>query len=159
MRSCRNIWGFWKKSQRWLNNDLRESAVMEKDEAVSWLKQRICGWLREVVENGGCWGWWSQTLLRLYTVWQVKFQKCVNDCFDVWSSFLYIPSSYQYIQHIECRVWNWMEYFLLCLCIVWKHIVYCLEHDYIYWQLASCFYSLLSPVGHQYSIFKEGKMQ
>jgi hypothetical protein len=38
-----------------LNNVLRESAVMKKDEAVSWLQQRICGWFREVVETGGCW--------------------------------------------------------------------------------------------------------
>ena len=67
-------------------------AVMKKDEAVSWLQQRICGWYREVVVNGGCWGWWNQTLLRLYTLWQLKFKKCVNDSFDVWSSFLYTRS-------------------------------------------------------------------
>jgi hypothetical protein len=35
---------------------LWESAVMKKDEAVSWLQQRICGWFREVMVNGGCWG-------------------------------------------------------------------------------------------------------
>jgi len=28
----------------------------EKNEAVSWLQQRICGWFREVVVYGGCWG-------------------------------------------------------------------------------------------------------
>ena len=86
----------------------------------------------------GVGGWWILTLLRLYTHWQVKFQKCVNDCFDVWSSFLYIPPSYQYIQDIEC-------------------IVYCLEHDYLYLELASCFCSLRSKLGHQYSILKKVK--
>jgi len=39
----------------------------------------------------------------------VKFQESVNDSYDAWSSFLYIPYSYQYIQHIECRVRNWMD--------------------------------------------------
>jgi hypothetical protein len=29
---------------------------MKKDEAVSWLQQRICGWFREFVVNGGFWG-------------------------------------------------------------------------------------------------------
>jgi hypothetical protein len=92
----------------------------------------------EKLRMEGVGGWWSQTLLRLYTLWQVKFQKCVNDCFDVWSSFLYIPPSYQYIQDIEC-------------------IVYCLEHDYLYLELASYFCSLRSKLGHQYSILKKVK--
>ena len=135
---------------------------------LSWKKKikQFPGCSRESVGGSeklwwmeGVGGWWSQTLLRFYTVWQVKFQKCVNDCSDVWSSFLYIPSSYQYIQHIECRVWNWMEYFLLCLCFVCERIVYCLEHDYLYLVLASSFCSWRSTLGHQYSILKEGKMK
>jgi len=28
---------------------------MKKGEAGSWQQQRICGWFREVVVNGGCW--------------------------------------------------------------------------------------------------------
>jgi hypothetical protein len=78
----------------------------------------------------------------------------------VWSSFLYIPYSYLYIQQIGCRVGNWMEYFLLCLCSVWKHIVYCpSEHNYLYLETASCFCSLWPLLGQQCSILKEGKMQ
>jgi hypothetical protein len=49
-------------------------------------------------------GRWSQALLRMHAIWQVKFQECKNDSYDAWSSFLYIPYSYQYIQHIEYRV-------------------------------------------------------
>jgi hypothetical protein len=109
--------------------------------------------------TGGCWEEVEPGLLRLYAFWQVRFQKCVNDSYDAWSSFLYIPHTYQYIQHIECGVWSWMQYFLLCLCSVWKHIVCCLsEHNYLYLETASCFCSLQPPFGHQYSILKEGKM-
>jgi len=28
-------------------------------------------------------GRWKQALLRLYAFWQVKFQECVNDSYDV----------------------------------------------------------------------------
>jgi len=35
---------------------LWQSAVMTKGGAGSWQQQRICGWFREVVVNGGCWG-------------------------------------------------------------------------------------------------------
>jgi hypothetical protein len=85
---------------------LWESAVMKKGEAGSWLMQRICGWFREVGRMEGCGGGgkWSQTLLRVYALWQVKYQECVNDSYYVSSSFLYISYSYQYIQHMECRV-------------------------------------------------------
>ena len=39
-------------------------------------------------------GRWSQALLRLNALWQVQLQECVNDCYDVWSSFHYIPHSH-----------------------------------------------------------------
>jgi hypothetical protein len=89
---------------------LWKSAVMKKDEVGSWKQQRICGWFREVAVNGGCWGWgwgrWSQALFRLYAFWELKVQESVNDSYYVWSSFLYIPYSYLYIQQIGCRVGN-----------------------------------------------------
>jgi hypothetical protein len=49
---------------------------------------------------------WSQALLMLYTFWQVKIEKYVNDSYVVWSSSLYIPYPNQYIQHTEYRVRN-----------------------------------------------------
>jgi hypothetical protein len=55
-----------------------ESAVMEKCEAGSWQQQRICGWFREDELNGGYWGEVEPGLLRLYTLWQLKCQECVN---------------------------------------------------------------------------------
>jgi len=48
----------------------------------------------------------EQGLLRLYAFWQLQFQECVNDSYDVWSSFVYVPYSHHYIQHIKCRVCN-----------------------------------------------------
>jgi hypothetical protein len=148
-----------------------ESAVMKRGEAGSWQQQRICGQFREFAWMDGVGGRWSHALLRLYAFWQVEFQECVNDSYDVQSSSHYIPNSYDvrlpshyipnsydvwspshyipnsygvqssshympyshhYIQHIKCRVWNWMQYFMLCLCSVWKHIVYWhSEHSYL----------------------------
>jgi hypothetical protein len=69
-----------------------------------------------MIEFKGDWwgGGWSQALLRVWSSWQVKYQS-VNDSYDVWSSFLYLPYSCQYIQHIECRVRNSVESFPLCL--------------------------------------------
>jgi len=63
-----------------------------------WVVQRSCGECRVLG------GQWSQALLRLYAFWELKYQESVNDSYDVWSSFLYIPYSSQCIQHIECRV-------------------------------------------------------
>jgi hypothetical protein len=133
-----------------------EFAVMKKGEAVSWRQQqRICGWFREVGWMEGGEGRWSQALLRLYAFWQVQFEECVNDSYDVWSSFHYIPYSPHYILHIICRVWNWMEYLLLCLWSVWKHIIYWQSgHSYLYWETTSYFCSLWPSSGHLYSILK-----
>ena len=103
---------------------------------------------------------WGGALFRLYALLQVKFQECVNDSYDAWSSFLYVSNSRQYIQHFECRVRSSMEYFRLWLCSVWKHTVYCRsEHNYLYLETASCLFSLWPPSGHQYCILKEAKMQ
>jgi hypothetical protein len=101
---------------------LWQSAVMKKDEAVSWLQQRICGWFREVGRVEGAGGSRSQALLRLYAFWQVKYQECVLDSCDVWSSFLYMPCSHQYIQHIESSTSR-------CVCAVFENILctVCLE--------------------------------
>jgi len=63
-----------------------------------WVVQRCCGEWWVLVGSG------ARLCLGYNTFWQVKFQECVNDSYYVWSSFLYISYSYQYIQHIECRV-------------------------------------------------------
>ena len=57
------------------------------------------GWFREFGWMEGVWGRRSQALLRLYAIWQVQFQECVDDSYDVWSTFHYIPYFHQYIQH------------------------------------------------------------
>ena len=51
-------------------------------------------------------GSWSQALLGLYASWQVQFQECVNDSYDVWASFHYIPYLHHYIQTLnaECEI-------------------------------------------------------
>jgi hypothetical protein len=130
----------------------------KKGEAHSWQQPRICGWFREFRWLLGVGVRGNQALLRLYAFWQVKFQECVNDSYNSWSSFICIPCSHQYIPRTECRVRNWMQYFLLCSCSVWKHTVYCLsEQNYLYLDTASCFYRLWPPLGQQYSILKTVK--
>jgi len=62
---------------------------MKKGEAVSWQQQRICGCFREVVWMKGVEGRWSQALIMLCAFWQVQFQECVNDSYDIWSSIVY----------------------------------------------------------------------
>jgi hypothetical protein len=118
-----------------------EFAVMKKGESGSWQQQRIYGWFRELGWMEGVGGRWSQDLLRLYAFWQVQFQDCVNDSYEVWSAFHYIPYSHQYIQHIKFRVWNWSTF--RCVCEVFDDIIYSRsEHSYLCLETASYFCSL-----------------
>jgi len=41
------------------------------------------GWFREFGGMEGVWGRRSQALLRRYAIWQVHFQECVDDSYDV----------------------------------------------------------------------------
>ena len=71
-------------------------------------------------------------------------------------SFIYpLPINIFSTLNAECENGVLPVVFVHCV----KSIVYCLEHDYLYLELASCFCSLRSTLCHQYSILKDGKMQ
>jgi len=125
-----HICSFWKWSQRVLksvgvcSHEKWRSRFLAVAKNL-WVVQRY--WV-----NGGCWGDTGLGFLRLCILAGEVLRMCKYS-YEAWSSFLYIPYSYQYIQQIERRVRNWMEYFMLCLCSVWKHIVYYLSgHIYLY---------------------------
>ena len=153
-RRDKKIWAFWKKSQRHLN-EVGVCSHKKKMKQVPGGSRESVGVSQKLVEWRVLGGRWSQALLRLYAFWQVQFQEYVNDSYDVWSPFHYIPNSHHYIRHIKCRVCNWLQYFMLCLCSVWKHIIYWhSEHRYLYWETASYFCSLWPSLDHKYSIVK-----
>jgi hypothetical protein len=81
-----------------------EAAVLKKMKQIPG-SGRLVG-SNKIRRMEGVLGMWSQALLRLYALWQVQFQECVNDSYDVRPSFVYIPYSHNYIQHIKCREGN-----------------------------------------------------
>jgi len=154
--SVKNICSFWKRSRKGLKD-------IEVCSRVKWCSSFLAAaeniWvIRRYWLNGECCGGGGARLCLGCAFWQVMLQECVNDTDDVWSSFLYIPCSSQYIQHIECRVRIWMEYFM-CLCSVWKHIVHYWSEHYCCLDTVSRFCILWPTLSHQYIILKGGEMQ
>ena len=100
-------------------------------------------------------GRWSQALVSLYAFWQVLFQECVNDSYDVWSPFHYIPCSHQYIHTLnaECET----GVLSLCLCSVWKHRLLSVWTQLHLLGNSFIFLWFMTIIRPQYSTLKEGK--